>query len=203
MWGAFTPAGDRIVTACASGRIQVFDAGGKPGSVMPTDYDTLYALAMSPDGTTVATGHGDGRVRLWRVPDLSPVRTIVAHRGPVHSVSFSHDGKRIASSGEAGDARIVDVATGDLVLSVAPSAGGRARQVLTSRDDRRLIVRTEFATHLYAIGEDELVAIACEDIRHVQTWPEVSTDRRAALVRRCDDHVARHPAPHRAPPPKD
>jgi WD40 repeat protein len=196
MWGAFSPTDDMIVTACATGLISMRAFDGTLLGVVTNDYNGLYAVAFSPDGTLVATGHGDGSVRLWRVPELEkPVHTIPAHRHEVLSVAFLHDGSRIASSSGDGEARVFDVASEDLVLAIPPRAEGQGRLVVPSPDGSRLLVMTEFMTHLYAIADDDLVAIACDQLLAVETWPKISAARHDELARSCRELLARHPAP--------
>jgi WD40 repeat protein len=65
-----------------------------------------FGLAVSPDGTTVATASAGGLIRLWNITDprrpvLDATRTIDAQQ--VDSIAFSPDGKTLATgSGAAG-----------------------------------------------------------------------------------------------------
>jgi WD40 repeat protein len=60
---------------------------------------TLWSLAFSPDGQTVAAGRNDGAITLWRVIDGKLLHTFSAHSGPVYSLRFSPDGQALASGG--------------------------------------------------------------------------------------------------------
>lgn len=62
----------------------------------------LRALGFSPDGSLLATGTGDGTLRLWQI---DPFKLFVTLQRPgasdprsVKSISFSPDGRRLASS---------------------------------------------------------------------------------------------------------
>ncbi|MDQ0930203.1 WD40 repeat domain-containing protein [Streptomyces turgidiscabies] len=86
-------------------RLAALDAGGD-----------VTAAAFRRDGRTVATGHGDGAVRLWeqagsggelRRPATSAGRG--GHTGPVNAVAFTPDGRRLATGGADFTVRLWDV----------------------------------------------------------------------------------------------
>lgn len=56
----------------------------------------VNCLVFSPDGTTLATGHYDGEIRLWNVLTGELVRVLKAD-GVVESLAFNKDGSLLAS----------------------------------------------------------------------------------------------------------
>lgn len=77
----------------------------------------IFALAASPDGATVYSGGGDGRVVAWpaEAADPKPLRKIDAHRGWVRALGVTPDGKLVASAGNDRMVRLWDAADGRLV----------------------------------------------------------------------------------------
>jgi WD40 repeat protein len=70
-----------------------------------THTNFVQAVAISPDGTLVASGSADRTTRIWRVSDGALVRTIVqcsgiGCRGP-NALAFSPDGQVLAAAGSS------------------------------------------------------------------------------------------------------
>src|SRR5262245_19266178 len=66
-----------------------------------------HGLAVSWDGSRIATSSFDGTVRIWSVPDFKPLRTIRmpvgdGDEGAVYTVAFSPDDKTLVTSGWTG-----------------------------------------------------------------------------------------------------
>jgi WD40 repeat protein len=60
----------------------------------------LQAVAYSPDGKSLASGGGDGVVRLWDVATGKMLHEFRGHRGLIWCIAFSPDGRTVASGGE-------------------------------------------------------------------------------------------------------
>jgi WD40 repeat protein/DNA-binding SARP family transcriptional activator len=63
-------------------------------------FGVVYAVAVSPDGSTLAAGTSDGEIRLWNINSGQLLHIYPGHKGPVRSVAFHPNGKILASSGE-------------------------------------------------------------------------------------------------------
>ncbi|KAL4767498.1 hypothetical protein BDW60DRAFT_147648 [Aspergillus nidulans var. acristatus] len=82
--------------------IQVLD--GHRGSV--------YAVALSPDGQTIASASKDTTICLWDTATGAVNQTLAGHGGPVNTVVFSPDGQMVASASKDRTIRLWDTATG-------------------------------------------------------------------------------------------
>jgi WD40 repeat protein len=68
---------DRIYVACSDGITRVITPSGSAPASLAGHGDWVYRLAASLDGTLLATGSGDGTVRLWNLADNRPLAVLV------------------------------------------------------------------------------------------------------------------------------
>jgi WD40 repeat protein len=87
-------------------------------------------LAISPDGKTMAVGHGmlsrPGRphVVLWDLATGKPRATLKGHGERVNSVAFTPDGRTLASGSSDQTIKLWDVATGNELTTLRGHTGG-------------------------------------------------------------------------------
>jgi WD40 repeat protein len=108
---------------------------------------SVLAVACSPTDDTVAFGTELGKVWLWRPsrsaaggdhsPGDTPAGPLESHDRKVWAVTFSPDGRLLATASEDGTARVHDVATGRPVTTLTGHAS-RVYGVAFSPDGRRL-----------------------------------------------------------------
>lgn len=86
-------------------------------SIGPTGKSNdAQGMAFSPDGTTLATGSDEGKVRLWNVASRRPQATFTQRDGAgndgfaIRDVAFSPDGKLLAATNMSGWVTLWDVA---------------------------------------------------------------------------------------------
>ncbi|MCY1068352.1 serine/threonine protein kinase [Nannocystis sp. RBIL2] len=130
---AFAPAGE-LVSGAENGAAVWRDP---PVRLPAGGGDDLRAFALAPDGRTLVTGGGDGRVRAWDLDAAPPrPRELARHEGPVHAVLFDRAGHLVASAGADGAARIVDLRGGP--PRSLPHPSGAVRSAAFSPDGRKL-----------------------------------------------------------------
>ena len=143
---AYTPDGRHLATAGFEGTVRIWDiATGDPVRTLRPGPSSFTSVAFSPDGTWLAAAQGSGKfvakdpgvviVWEWRT-DREP-RRLEGQTGGIHSVSFGHDGHRLATAGYDGTARIWDVGKGEVRHMLARHAG-ETWGVAFSPDDRML-----------------------------------------------------------------
>ncbi|MBV9954483.1 MAG: c-type cytochrome [Pseudolabrys sp.] len=90
---------DRFATAGEDGQIAIWTAGKtQPDIVLKGHTAPIAALAVSPDGATLASASWDHTVRLWPVSGGEP-RVLEGHSQAVNGVAFTPDGRNVVSAG--------------------------------------------------------------------------------------------------------
>ncbi|MBI5426878.1 MAG: hypothetical protein HZA02_01215 [Nitrospinae bacterium] len=76
----------------------------------------IFSLAFSPDGKSISSGNGDGRMRSWEVATGKHLRTLGNEFWPITSLAYSPDGKFLVSGGMDKKVKSWGVDTGREVL---------------------------------------------------------------------------------------
>lgn len=95
----------------------------------------VRAVALHPEGNTLASGSGDKTLKFWRLDGGELLRTVVAHEAWVRAIAASPDGRMVGSCSNDKTIKIWDWQTGnclgtfrghgDWVRSLAFSSNGK------------------------------------------------------------------------------
>ncbi len=140
---AFSGDGRRVACRIGQTRLVVWDTG-TGGSVLEIKLEEqrqALSIALSPDGSLLATGGGypDNSLRLWDTATGKLTATARGHQNNVSWVDFSPDGSRIATGSQDQSVRLWQVPT--LASAAPPLRGhtGALAAVLFSPDGRQLL----------------------------------------------------------------
>ncbi|HEY7427281.1 MAG TPA: WD40 repeat domain-containing protein [Gemmataceae bacterium] len=87
----------------------------KPVRTIEAHRGWVRALAVSPDGKTLASCGNDHLVKLWSVADGKLLRELAGHACHVYSTAFHPDGKHLVSADLKGIVKLWDLAKGEAV----------------------------------------------------------------------------------------
>jgi WD40 repeat protein len=84
-----------------------------------TTDNVVRALAISPDGKTLAAAGEDAAIQLWDVTSAKAGAKLSGSTDWILCLAFSNDGQRLASGGYDGTVRLWEVSTGKKILDMA------------------------------------------------------------------------------------
>jgi len=128
-------------------RILIWEIGtGKLLRTLSGHSSSVFSVAISADGQTVASGSKDKTIKIWELKTGELLRTLSGHSDSVISVAISADGQTVTSGSYDNTIKIWELKTGkllrtlsghsDFVHSVAISADGQT--VASGSGDRTI-----------------------------------------------------------------
>ena len=112
-----SPDGSKLISANVEKTISVHDC--KTGSLMSRfalDSEP-FSLAVSPNGSRIASGDVDGRVTLWDVESEDQVWLYDKRDNVIKDLRFSPDGTKLAIAEGSGRVTLLDTETGESLWS--------------------------------------------------------------------------------------
>lgn len=113
---ALSPDGQTFVAKSGSGSaIRLWNQRtGKLIRTFQAD-STVYSVAISRDGQTLAVGIHDKAIKLWKLGTGELIGTLAGHSDEVHSVAFSPNGEILASGSRDNTVKLWNLRTGELI----------------------------------------------------------------------------------------
>ncbi|MFD9737627.1 TIR domain-containing protein [Umezawaea sp. NPDC059074] len=164
----FSPKGNVIASGSESGRVTLWNlaragrphALGSPFIGHNGQYPEIYALAMSEDGTLVATGARDTSAVLWDTTDPARPRridTLTGHSGEgVDAIGFSPDGRMLATGDGKGAVILWDLTDRDRPRKLGSPLTGPTniiRSLVFTADGKTLVVGGDQATIFWDVRQ--------------------------------------------------
>jgi eukaryotic-like serine/threonine-protein kinase len=126
---AFSPDGKGLVTVDPVGTVKIWNAADGQETLILEKYDEktnfrewVVRAVFSPDGRRLAVARWGGKVQVLEGATGKVLLSVKGHPNQASSVTFSPDGKRIASAGDDG-ATVWDAKTGREILSFNGRSG--------------------------------------------------------------------------------
>jgi RNA polymerase sigma factor (sigma-70 family) len=121
----------------------------------PRPVPRLRSLALSADGTTLASGgdYGDHTIRLWDVKQGKQTKLLAKQTGAVVALAFSPDGRTLASGGGRNNGTLVlwDVKKGEEQFRLG-KGNTEVRGLLFARGGKRLLAGMGASIRLWGVA---------------------------------------------------
>ncbi len=112
----------RAATGGEDTRIAIWQPGtAQPVAVLQGHKAPVAALAVSPDGATLASASWDRTARLWPLAGVGEPRVLEGHKDNVNGVAFPPDGKSVVTAGYDATLRIWPLSGGAPEIVTLPS----------------------------------------------------------------------------------
>lgn len=153
--GVFFLADGRILSAGYDGDLRQWTAAGVSVAIVKTG-SPVTAMAVDVSRQHAVTGHADGRVRLWSLPEMSPVKELDRRAGAVRAVAIASDAVAVASSAVGDGVRVWRAGAGLVQL---PGSWSDVRTLVFTPDEKYLYGGGWFDLYRWNLAQQRLTVI--------------------------------------------
>lgn len=153
---AVSPDGKRLAVGGPDNLVHVLSAAdGKEIVALKGHGGAVNGVAfLRSGGDRLVSASADGSARLWTVPakpEDKPIdpTVLAGHKGPVHAVAGSSDGKLVVTAGEDGAIRGWDAASGKPIGASAPVGAPLLCLAISPKGDRVLAGSADKSARLF------------------------------------------------------
>ena len=105
---AYSPDGN-LLTIRGSEGLFLYDPKTLDRVAHLGEFNDIFTMAFSPDGTLLALGDLDTNIRLWHIATRKQIHAFTGHKVAVRSIDFSPDGTFLASASGDGTVRVWNI----------------------------------------------------------------------------------------------
>jgi WD40 repeat protein/tRNA A-37 threonylcarbamoyl transferase component Bud32 len=149
-----------VIATAATGAIFWDVASGHPSRGASINPGQITHMAISPDGSLLATSGPDNSVQLWRPPTGACDAILSGHTDSITTLDFSADGRWLVSGSLDKTARLWDLSSHDTDATATILRGheGSLESVNISPDGRYIVTRDDTGARLWYLNEYDHVA---------------------------------------------
>jgi WD40 repeat protein len=155
------PTASTLLSASGDGTVRLWNwqTGEQEGSFDAGE--PLLAVALSPDGRTVAAGGSGSAIRLWDLADPAARPVLLPHETTVHALAFGPGGTVLADGDERGTVRLWNLGRQEAEIIPAHS-GYRAWDVAFGPGGNTLFsVGGDGQVRSWPVGMADVIDLAC------------------------------------------
>ena len=145
---AFTPDSRLLLVAdsldATTGRLHFIDRdSGAISRSLEAHNDTIFSIAVSPDGQLAATTSADKTVKVWEIATGKLKSQLEGHTDYVLAAAFSPETDRLATAGDDEEIKIWRLATGKKVASFGGTRTGSVTALAWTIDETKARQKAE------------------------------------------------------------